>query len=63
MYALITAERLFRGEPFTIKVPEEAEASARRGSMVLVSTTGGRQSVSTAYILETNVEAPRPTPS
>jgi len=26
--------------------------------MVLVSTTGGRQSVSTAYILETNVEAP-----
>ncbi|MDT9547211.1 MAG: primosomal protein N' [Chlorobium phaeovibrioides] len=56
MYALITAERLFRGEPFVLRVPEEAEASLRPGSMVLISSTGGMQSTSTAYILETGIE-------
>ncbi|MWV53722.1 replication restart helicase PriA [Chlorobium phaeovibrioides] len=58
MHVLITAERLFRGEPFALGVPEEAEATLKPGCMVLISTTGGRQSLSTAYILETDVEAP-----
>lgn len=52
MQARIAAEKIYRGEPFFIEVPEAFRDLLRPGCMVLVEQQRGRRLQSTAYILE-----------
>ncbi len=51
MHALIAAENLFRGEPFTAIVPDILEQEIQQGCMVLLSVKKGNGKVSIGYIL------------
>lgn len=62
MYALATAEKLFRGEPFPLEIPDTEETALAAGSMVLVALKNSKTAPSTAYILETGTEPPEAPP-
>ncbi|NHQ60497.1 primosomal protein N' [Chlorobium sp. BLA1] len=52
MQALIVAEKLFRGEPFTVMVPASMEQEIQAGCMVLLARKKGAESISIGYIIE-----------
>ena len=51
MYALTVSEKIFRGEPFLVVVPDTLEHDIRPGCMVLLSLKQGNGTVSISYIL------------
>ena len=51
MYALTGAEKIFRGEPFIVMVPETLEHDILPGCMVLLSVKNGNGRISIGYIL------------
>jgi len=56
MQALIVAEKLFRGEPFTVMVPAPLEQEVRRGCMVLLARKKGDDAISIGYVIELHTE-------
>ncbi|MEI8032568.1 MAG: primosomal protein N' [Chlorobiaceae bacterium] len=58
MHALIVAEKLFRGDPFSAAVPDALQNGINKGCMVLVSPRKGSANVSTGYILSISAEVP-----
>ncbi|TCD48379.1 primosomal protein N' [Chlorobium sp. N1] len=63
MYALAIAEKLFRGEPFPLELPDRPDEELTAGSMVLVARKGSRTAPTTAFVIETGVEPPAEPPS
>ena len=56
MYAVIVAEKFFRGEPFTVMVPDPLEHEIQPGCMVLLSAKKSNATVSVGYILSLTTE-------
>ncbi|MEI6847460.1 MAG: primosomal protein N' [Chlorobiaceae bacterium] len=56
MQALIVAEKLFRGEPFTAMVPDSLEQEIHTGCMVLLFRKKGNETLSIGYILQLTQE-------
>ncbi len=51
MYALIVSEKIFRGEPFIVMVPDSLENDIHPGCMVLLTTKKGPGTISIGFIL------------
>ena len=51
MFALTVSEKIFRGEPFVIKLPDTLNDDIKAGCMVLLSVKNGNGRVSIGYIL------------
>jgi len=51
MFALTVSEKIFRGEPFVVKLPETLDDDITAGCMVLLSVKNGNGRVSIGYIL------------
>ena len=51
MFALTVSEKIFRGEPFVVKLPDTLDADIKAGCMVLLSVRNGNGRVSIGYIL------------
>ncbi|MCF8216240.1 MAG: primosomal protein N' [Chlorobium sp.] len=52
MYALLVIDRLFRGEPVTVHVPDIFKTDIRPGSMVLVSLQNRKDALYPGYVLQ-----------
>ncbi len=56
MYALTVSEKIFRGEPFIVVIPDTLKDDIQSGCMVLVSLQKGNGTVSIGYILSLKEE-------